>query len=140
MFIFFAPSTIQEALHHYGKVFSDCCCYDFLRRAGRCELFVAGVPCQPFSSIGVHQGLQDPRGNVVVWLLKYIWTWKPQMFVLENVKGLATQHSGTLSLILETLGMMTTAAGVALYKTSWKVLNTRDVGGLPQNRERLFPS
>ncbi len=60
------------------------------------DLYVAGFPCQPFSSAGKQQGFEDTkgRGNIFYNVLEYIETHRPKVFILENVKVLLTMHRG----------------------------------------------
>lgn len=70
----------------------------------RPDILVAGFPCQPFSSAGTRQGLEDTRSNAFYQVLRAIKESKPRLWLLENVAGLATHNKGqTLKIILETL-------------------------------------
>ena len=56
------------------------------------DLYIAGFPCQPFSTMGMQQGLDDTqgRGTIFFGVLDYIQTKLPKIFILENVKGFST--------------------------------------------------
>lgn len=98
------------------------------------NIVTGGFPCQAFSQAGYRQGFNDEqgRGNLFFNLAKVIETKQPEIILLENVKGLIGHDSGnTLQVILETL----TSLG---YHTSWKVLNAKDYGNIPQGRERIY--
>lgn len=57
-------------------------------KVGSADLYIAGFPCQPFSSSNhSRRGLQDPRGTVFGGCVNYISRHLPKAFVLENVKG-----------------------------------------------------
>ena len=60
------------------------------RLAGTCDLYVAGFPCQPFSSEGSHGGLSDKhgRGIVIFAIIEYLKHNFPVCFLLENVDGI----------------------------------------------------
>ena len=63
--------------------------------------------------------------------LDYIREKRPRLVVLEQVKGMLTRFKQIFDAIfwhLEHFG----------YHVRWRVLNTLDVGALPQNRERLY--
>ena len=97
------------------------------------DLYVCGFPCQPFSSAGKRQGIEDEkgRGTIFAYCLDVIRHLKPTCIVLENVKGLLSIEQGhTFRDIIESLEQLK-------YRMKWKVLNTKDYG-IPQNRERLF--
>ena len=98
------------------------------------DLYIAGFPCQPFSSAGDRRGLNDPRGTVFYSCLKVIETKQPKYFILENVKGLMTHDKGNTWNIMWTLLKELERFG---YIVKWKILNTKDYG-IPQNRERIY--
>ena len=96
------------------------------------DLYIAGFPCQTFSTAGKRKGFEDVRGTVFFSCWEVIKVKKPKFFILENVKGLVTHDSGnTFDVIKYKLNELTG------YIIEWKVLNTKDYG-VPQNRERLF--
>ena len=57
------------------------------------QLFDAGFPCQSYSSEGLGHGLLDERGQVIFWVLKWIKTLLPWVFILENVKSLTSRNT-----------------------------------------------
>ena len=124
-------------LHRHEKVFDDCTSKDFMKHATHVDLFMNGFPCQPFSNAGANQGVLDPRGTIVFSTIQWIRKHKPTTFLLENVRGLVSQHSETFAAILTLLSELKDGSGV-LYNVSWQVLNLRKHGGVPQNRERVF--
>ena len=93
------------------------------------EVWVAGFPCQPFSSSGTRLGFGHASGNVFEHLVRLAAACAPSMIVLENVEGLLTNKSGhtfgTILLELTRLG----------YEVDWLVMDLRwfDV---PQSRPR----
>eukprot|EP00413_Alexandrium_margalefii_P009372 CAMPEP_0204539654 /NCGR_PEP_ID=MMETSP0661-20131031/16899_1 /ASSEMBLY_ACC=CAM_ASM_000606 /TAXON_ID=109239 /ORGANISM="Alexandrium margalefi, Strain AMGDE01CS-322" /LENGTH=303 /DNA_ID=CAMNT_0051546273 /DNA_START=6 /DNA_END=913 /DNA_ORIENTATION=+ len=102
--------------------------------APKAELYVAGFPCQPFSTAGLQQGFGDARGRGEIFfhVRDYIHKKSPKIFVLENVKGLVTINGGeyfrAVLQALEELGC---------YNIHHKVLDTKD-HGIPQSRPRLY--
>ena len=50
---------------------------DVARARGHTDLYVAGLPCQPWSSAGKHGGLADSRGTIVTHCVKCIEASKP---------------------------------------------------------------
>eukprot|EP00971_Amphidinium_carterae_P331117 6464516-Amphidinium_carterae.1 len=97
------------------------------------DLFVAGFPCQSFSSAGNNKAMDDPRGQIVNAILEWIESKLPKSFILENVKGLAVRHVAVLMEVLSKLRSI----GEGNYMVKWKILNSRDYG-VPQNRPRLY--
>ena len=96
------------------------------------DLYIAGFPCQPFSTAGRRKGFEDERGNVFWSCLEVIERKRPRYFILENVRGLLNHDKGnTWAVIWEAL------SGLEGYNVDWKILNTRHYG-IPQNRERIY--
>lgn len=96
------------------------------------DFLTAGFPCQPFSFAGNKQGFSDKtRGTLFFDICRILEEKKPEMFLLENVKGLRTHDKGeTLRIITKTL----TDLGYTIYH---KVLKSYDFG-VPQYRERWY--
>ena len=98
------------------------------------DVYAAGFPCQPWSSAGLGEGVQDRqgRGRLFQHVLAYIRKKKPRCFVLENVRGLCSApHRDAFE------KMMRRLRGKNTYTVTWRVLNTLNFG-IPQNRPRLF--
>jgi len=96
------------------------------------DILMGGVPCQSFSQAGKRKGIKDDRGKLVLYFIKMIEILKPKIFLIENVKGLATHNKGeTLSYILDEI------ENIGNYNVKYKILNANDYS-VPQNRERLF--
>jgi DNA (cytosine-5)-methyltransferase 1 len=96
------------------------------------DILTAGFPCQPFSYAGLNQGFEDKtRGTLFFDICRIIEFHRPEMFLLENVKGLKSHNGGeTLNTILETL------KGLG-YTTQWTIINSLDFD-IPQARERWY--
>ena len=95
------------------------------------DILVGGFPCQPFSIAGKRQGFEDKRGNLFFKICEIIEQKKPEVVVLENVKGLVNHDRGnTFAVILDELHKLK-------YKVYHKILNTADYG-IPQNRQRVY--
>jgi DNA (cytosine-5)-methyltransferase 1 len=97
------------------------------------NMYVAGFPCQPFSTLGKRAGFDDAkRGNIFFHCFETIKHTNPDFFILENVKGL-TNHDGgqTFSTIIEYL------ESLEKYTIHHNIYNTMDYG-LPQSRERIY--
>ena len=101
------------------------------------EVLVGGFPCQAFSIAGLRKGFDDERGNLFWSIVDLIKLFdekhgKPSVLLLENVKNLKTHDKGrTYMVIKEQLQFLG-------YTVKEKVLNTKDVTSLPQNRERIY--
>ena len=96
------------------------------------DILTGGFPCQPFSLAGRQEGFQDPRSNVFWKILQIIDYHNPRCVVLENVKNLVSHDDGnTFKTIKESLE----GRG---YHIRFKVLNTAQITGIPQHRERIY--
>ncbi|MCG8474232.1 MAG: DNA (cytosine-5-)-methyltransferase [Cytophagales bacterium] len=96
------------------------------------DVLAGGFPCQPFSLAGYRKGFEDDRGNHFFRIMQYARALRPRVLFLENVKNLATHDKGkTYRVIEETIR----AEGYAFHA---KVLNTKDYGNIPHNRERIY--
>lgn len=97
------------------------------------DLLFGGFPCQAFSICGLQKGFSDnTKGTLFFDIARILKEKKPQAFVLENVKNLASHDNGNtlrtiLSVLRDELG----------YYVDYRVLNALDFG-LPQKRERCL--
>jgi DNA (cytosine-5)-methyltransferase 1 len=95
------------------------------------DLLVGGFPCQSFSIAGKRGGFEDTRGTLFFEIARIVKVKRPQLLLLENVKGLLSHDNGrTFGTILATLSELG-------YVCEWQILNSKDFG-VPQNRERVF--
>lgn len=103
------------------------------RNLPKIDIYVSGFPCQSFSIAGNRGGFDDTRGTIFYYCLKTIKQSQPNIFILENVKGILSHDSGnTWNIILNNLDSLKT-----IYNIDYMILNTLDYG-IPQNRERVF--
>lgn len=96
------------------------------------DILLAGFPCQPFSVAGYRKGFEDDRGGLFFDTLRIIKKVQPKVVFLENVKNMVTHDNGnTFKVIREGLEMNG-------YYLKWAVLNAKEYGNIPQNRERIY--
>lgn len=98
------------------------------------DLFTAGFPCQPFSSVNksAKKGLNHKSGDMFTETLRCLQLCDPEVFILENVVALTYKNNAEyFSYILESLGQLTQ------YSIHYKVLNSKDYG-IPQSRQRIY--
>ncbi|WP_309572502.1 DNA cytosine methyltransferase [Deinococcus sp.] len=57
-------------------------------KRGEVTLVSGGPPCQPFSTAGRREALNDPRGSLFRDFLRIVDEVQPRFFVMENVRGL----------------------------------------------------
>lgn len=96
------------------------------------DVLVAGFPCQPFSVAGYRKGFEDDRGNLFFELIRIIESKKPRVVFLENVKNLVGHDNGN------TFRVIREALEYHGYTVNKDVLNAKDYGNIPQNRERIY--
>jgi len=98
-------------------------------KEGKCDLLVAGFPCQPFSRLGAQPGFGDGnRGMLYTQIVRALRVSRPRAFLLENVPGLADMGE-SLKEILASLGEVG-------YDVATEVVSAR--GLTVQSRKRLF--
>lgn len=96
------------------------------------DILTAGFPCQTFSSVGLLQGFDDPRGNLFFETARVINKVKPKVVFLENVANLVKHDEGrTFEIICKTLEDLK-------YHVTWQVMNAKEYGGVPQQRNRIY--
>lgn len=95
------------------------------------NMLVGGPPCQGYSMKGKKLGLEDPRNFLFREYLDLVKRIQPDVFVIENVKGLLLSANGwfkdEIVKTIEKLG----------YNVNVDVLNAADFG-VPQSRERAI--
>ena len=98
------------------------------------DVMLAGFPCQAFSVAGQRKGFEDEKGRGTLFfeLVRILKEKRPSILFLENVKNLVGHDKGnTFKVILNEL--------VSLgYHVKYQVLNAKDYGNIPQNRERIY--
>jgi len=136
-----------KQLHEPKKFYNDITTRNH-KEVEHLDLYVAGFPCQAFSTAGKRKGFDEARGTLFFNVAEFIQINQPNIFVLENVKGLLSHNKGnTFQTIVDILsnGGGTQNGQISLdvfedglgYHIYWQVLNTKDYG-IPQNRERIF--
>jgi DNA (cytosine-5)-methyltransferase 1 len=102
-------------------------------KKGDIHVIIGGPPCQGFSSIRPFRSSNedDPRNSLFEEYASFVNFFRPAIFVLENVVGLATHRNGnTIEMMLECFRSLG-------YETEWRILNAAHYG-IPQKRERLI--
>ncbi|WP_276839964.1 DNA cytosine methyltransferase, partial [Anaerovibrio lipolyticus] len=95
------------------------------------NMIVGGPPCQGYSMKGKKLGLKDPRNFLFREYLALVEILQPDVFVIENVKGILLAANGWFKdEIVQTIEQLG-------YKVNFDVLNAADYG-VPQSRERAI--
>ncbi|AZI41626.1 DNA cytosine methyltransferase [Deinococcus psychrotolerans] len=154
-----ARATIRQNTQAALPVFSDIqqvSAGDLLSatglQRGEVTLVSGGPPCQPFSTAGRREALNDPRGSLFRDYLRLVNDLQPRFFVMENVRGLLSatlQHRpiserGPASKTLSPEEQRGSAFEVILsefqrigYSFVYGLLNAADYG-VPQSRQRVI--
>lgn len=98
------------------------------------DVMLAGFPCQAFSIAGYREGFADQKGRGTLFfeLVRIFKDKKPSIIFLENVKNLVSHdHGNTFNVIINELKNEN-------YYVKYAVLNAKEYGNIPQNRERIY--
>lgn len=108
------------------------------------DALVAGTPCQSFSIAGLRKGMDDPRGNLTLELIRILSEKRPRWLVWENVPQIlrsyttepkADSHGHTWQ--SNDFGVFIAALREIGYSVAWRVLDAQYFG-IPQQRRRIF--
>ncbi|WP_199698459.1 DNA cytosine methyltransferase [Deinococcus cavernae] len=118
-------------------------------RRGEVTLVSGGPPCQPFSTAGRRDALNDPRGSLFRDFLRMVEGVQPRFFIMENVRGLLSatlrhrpiaERGGRPNMPEEERGsafaVILSEFGRIGYSFTYGLLNAADYG-TPQTRERV---
>lgn len=102
-----------------------------LSRKAKVNMIIGGPPCQGYSMKGKKLGLKDPRNFLFKEFLNLVKELQPEVFVIENVKGILLSSNGWFrDEILKTVSQLG-------YFVEYGILNAADFG-VPQSRERAI--
>ena len=105
---------------------------------GSIDLVCGGTPCQSFSVAGLRQGLDDPRGNLMLTFGAIAARYRPKWLVWENVPGVLSSNNG------RDFGSFLGLLGQLGYGFAYRILDAQFVRvdsyerALPQRRRRVF--
>ena len=135
-----AVEVLLQNCFDIGTFFRDITHPDSTALAPTVDIYVNGWPCQPQSNMGKRKGAEDPRSQVVDYLIKYLALRLPRCFVLENLAAIATDnYHDWFTAILETLcNIQDPDTGAAAYEVFWKSCDSADIAGLAQRRSRVY--
>jgi DNA (cytosine-5)-methyltransferase 1 len=125
-----AAETFRNNFPHCDVVVENIRKLEFHGYRGNIELLAGGPPCQPFSVAGHQRAFEDDR-DCVPDFVRAVSQVQPQMFLMENVAGLAlARHRAYLHNVL----LQLESHG---YLVRHAVLDAADYG-VPQHRNRLI--
>jgi len=105
------------------------------------DIIIGGPPCQGFSMAGArirkNAFLDDPRNYLFKHYFNIVKIVEPQVFVMENVKGISTLQKGAI--LNEIIRMFEDPDNFqdGAYEVQYRVLKAREFG-IPQDRERMI--
>lgn len=99
---------------------------------GSIDAFAYGFPCNSFSNVGEHQGLENDKfGQLYTYGVKVLKHYHPKWFLAENVSGIRSAGDGNhFQIILNDLA----DAGYTLVTNMYKF----EEYGVPQTRHRII--
>ena len=93
------------------------------------DLIMGGPPCQGFSQKGKRMSINDPRNFLFQQFVRFVESFKPKYFVLENVPNIITTSNGYYKdQIIESFSKLG-------YTVNCGVLSASEFG-IPQDRHR----
>lgn len=103
-----------------------------ISKLGTIDCFAYGFPCNSFSNIGEHEGLENEKFGTLYWYgIEVLREYQPQWFLAENVSGLCSADSGAhFEQILNDME----EAGYVLTPHMYKF----EEYGVPQTRHRII--
>lgn len=99
---------------------------------GSIDAFAYGFPCNSFSNVGEHQGLENDKfGQLYTYGVDVLKYYQPKWFLAENVSGIRSAGDGNhFQIILKDLA----DAGYTLVTNMYKF----EEYGVPQTRHRII--
>jgi len=95
------------------------------------DAFAYGFPCNSFSNVGEHKGLENEKFGQLYWYgIEVIRKFRPMWFIAENVSGIRSAGSNDFQIILNDLRESGYKLNVNLYKA--------EEYGIPQTRHRVI--
>ena len=125
-----ACTTLCKNRPEWNVVEGDVHDLDFSSYRGKVNLLQGGVPCQAFSYAGKSKGFGDTRGTLFFEFARAISECKPDVIMMENVRGLLTHDEG------RTIRTMISRLMSEGYRVAAKVLRAQFLD-VAQKRERL---
>lgn len=99
------------------------------KRHPHIDLIMGGPPCQGFSQKGKRMSINDPRNFLFQQFVRFVESFKPKYFVLENVPNIITTSNGYFKdQIIESFSKLG-------YTVNCGVLSASEFG-IPQDRHR----
>lgn len=107
---------------------------------GDTEIIIGGPPCQGFSMAGARirqDFMDDPRNYLFKHYFNVVKTVRPKVFIMENVKGIATLRGGEIFKEIKRTFRDADALDGKPYSLYCRIVKAVEFG-IPQKRERMI--
>jgi DNA (cytosine-5)-methyltransferase 1 len=140
--VLFAVEVDEHAAKTYSTNFThpmineDICKLDsdeLVKKYGKADLVVGGPPCQGMSMAGKRDP-KDPRNSLFMDYLRFVKSFEPKYFVMENVPGILTMKTTNGDKVVDILKSEVQKLG---YSLKYEKLYAPDFG-VPQKRRRVI--
>lgn len=102
-----------------------------IKALGSIDAFCYGFPCNSFSNVGEHKGLENEKFGQLYWYgIEVLREYQPKWFIAENVSGIRSAGAGDFQIILQDMREAGYKLNVNLYKA--------EQYGIPQTRHRII--
>ena len=126
-------AKMQEGALDAAPIFTDVKTFTYGKFRGLVDILSGGFPCQPFSSAGKREGVEDPR-HLFPYIRDGIAECRPRLVFLENVEGIISSKTADGESVLKyVLGEL---EGLG-YRATAGVFSAAEVGASHQ-RKRVF--
>ena len=116
-----------------APVFTDVKTFPYGEFRGCVDILSGGFPCQPFSSAGKRNGVEDPR-HLFPYIADGIRECQPRIVFLENVEGIISAKTADGESVLQYVLRELEGLG---YRATAGVFSAAEVGA-PHQRKRVF--
>ena len=116
-----------------APVFTDVKTFPYRKFRGLVDILSGGFPCQPFSTAGKREGVEDPR-HLFPYIRDGIRECRPRLVFLENVEGIISSKTADGESVLQYVLRELEGLG---YRATAGVFSAAEVGA-PHQRKRVF--
>jgi len=116
-----------------APVFTDVKTFPYGKFRGCVDILSGGFPCQPFSSAGKRNSVEDPR-HLFPYIADGIRECQPRIVFLENVEGIISAKTADGESVLQYVLRELEGLG---YRATAGVFSAAEVGA-PHQRKRVF--
>jgi DNA (cytosine-5)-methyltransferase 1 len=126
-------SKMESEQIYAAPIYTDVKTFPYKEFCGRVDILSGGFPCQPFSSAGNRQGVEDPR-HLYPYISRGIRECKPRIVFLENVEGIISSKTADGESVLKYVLSDLEEMG---YRATAGIFSASEVGA-PHQRKRVF--